>query len=109
MADSDNEGRPAEDFLSLLDAAAALSGQLWEAASASTVGPQFKVAEIEMEFSIEAIAGTDGQVKFGVACGSASGKPSNLTGHRAKIKLVPTEEKGQPLRISRSWDEGDLP
>jgi hypothetical protein len=108
MADSDNESGPAGDFVGLADAVAALRGQLSEVTSAPTAaGPRFKIAEIDMEFLVEPIAGTDGQVKFWVVGAGADGKVASLACHRVTIKLTPAEEEGRPTRIGRGWDEGD--
>ncbi len=48
MADSDNNSRPAGDFVSLADAVAALREQLSEAISAPAAeGPRLTIDEIE--------------------------------------------------------------
>ena len=109
MADSDNNSRPAGDFVSLADAVAALREQLSEAISAPAAeGPRLTIDEIEMEFSVEAIVGADGQVNFGVV-GIGAGRVGNSASHRVRIGLRPTDDEGGPARISRGWDEGDRP
>jgi NTP-dependent ternary system trypsin peptidase co-occuring protein len=110
MADSDNESPPAGDFVSLADAAAALREQLLKAISAPAAeGPRFTIDEIEMEFSVEAIAGADGRVTFGVVGTGTDGRADGPAGHRVRIRLRPTDDEGGPVRISRGWDEGDQP
>ena len=110
MADSDNESVPGGDFVGLADAIAALRGQLSEATSAPVAAePRFKVAEIEMEFSVEAIAEADGRVTFRVAGADVAGNAGNLARHRVAIRLTPAEDEGGPHRVSRGWDEGDRP
>lgn len=94
--------------MGLADAVAALRGQLSEVMSAPTAkGPRFNIARIEMEFSVEAIAGADGQVKFWVPGAGAEGNVGNLAGHRVTIRLTPAGDEGGPRRVSRGWDEGD--
>jgi len=107
MADSDGEIRPPADLVDLADAIAALRAQLSQATSTSSAsGPRFKIAEIEMEFSVEAVAGGDGQVTFWVVGADAGGSVGNLAGHRVTIKLTPAGDDGGPHRVSRGWDEG---
>ncbi|HCU94046.1 MAG TPA: hypothetical protein DHU96_15510 [Actinobacteria bacterium] len=110
MADSDNESPPAEDFVSLADAAAALREQLLKAISAPVAeGPRFTIDEIEMEFSVEPIAGAGGQVTFGVVSTGRDGRGDGPASHRVRIRLRPTDDEGGPVRTGRGWDEGDWP
>jgi hypothetical protein len=110
MADGDYERRPAGDLVSLADAVTTLRRQLSEVAS---VPPEprtrLRISEIEMELSIEAIAGADGHVEFWVADVPAGAGSGNAASHRVTIKLTPTADDGGPIRVSRGWEEGDRP
>jgi hypothetical protein len=109
MADGDSGSRPAEHFVGLEDAIAALRRQVSEAASVAA-RPRFEIAEIEMEFSVEAVTGTDGRVTFWVVSAGTDGKPGHPASHRVMIKLTlrePERDEGRNGRITRGWDEGD--
>lgn len=125
MADDGGPG-PEGTAGSLADALGALRRELAaDVSRARSADPQFEVAEVEVEFSVETTRNAEGGVALWVVDAATDiGAPARgPASHQIKLRLKTSDvvlggsafvlgdeaEAAPSPAIARSWDEGDLP
>ena len=95
----------------LAETLAALRQELSADVSRTRSGqPQFEVADIEVEFSVDTTKDVRGEVRLWVVNAGAQGGASPPASHRVRLRLALSNGgHGERHPITRSWDEGDQP